>query len=170
MKTTDSNTKKLVVTAMLTAFCCVATMVVRIPSPTGGYLNMGDAVIILSALLLGPWMGAVVGGVGAAAADLLAAYAVYVPGTLVIKALMGIALGLIHRKKGAVSAVVGAIVAEIIMVGGYYVYTAVFLGVGFAGALPEIPGNCMQGAFGVIAGCLLYFALRKVPGIRTLEA
>ena len=153
---------------MLTAFCCMATMVVRIPSPTGGYLNMGDAVIILSALLLGPWMGAVVGGVGAAAADLLAGYAVYVPGTLVIKALMGIALGMIHRKKGAASAVIGAVIAEIIMVGGYYVYTAAFLGVGFAGALPEIPGNCMQGIFGVIAGCLLYFALRKVPGIREI--
>lgn len=170
MKIADNHTKRLVITAMLTAFCCVATMVVRIPSPTGGYLNMGDAVIILSALLLGPWMGAVVGGVGAAAADFLAGYAAYVPGTLVIKALMGLALGLIHRKKGAASAVAGAIVAEVIMVGGYYAYTATFLGMGFAGALPEIAGNCVQGAFGVIAGCLLYFALRKVPGIRTLEA
>jgi len=169
MKTREVQTRRLVIAAMLTAFCCVATMVVRIPSPTGGYLNMGDAVIILSALLLGPWTGAVVGGVGAAAADLLSGYAVYVPGTLVIKALMGITLGVIHRRKGAASAVISAVVAEIIMVGGYYVYTAAFLGVGFAGALPEIPGNCMQGIFGVIAGCLLYFALRKVPGIRTLE-
>ena len=79
---------RLVMTGVLMALACVATMVIQIPSPTHGYMNLGDCVVLLSGCLLGPVYGAVAGGVGSALADLLSGYAVYVPGTLVIKAVM----------------------------------------------------------------------------------
>ena len=49
--------------------CCVATMVVQIPLPTG-YVNIGDCFVIISGFLLGP----VYGGFAAAAS---------IPGNLV---------------------------------------------------------------------------------------
>ena len=45
MKTT---TQKIIFSAMLAALTCVATMVIKIPSPLSGYLNLGDCIVLLS--------------------------------------------------------------------------------------------------------------------------
>ena len=96
---TDSlhKVKLLVMTGVFAAMACAATMVLVVPSPTGGYMNLGDTIVLLGAYLLGPVYGAIAGGVGSAMADLLAGYAMYVPATLIIKALMGLAAGLLYR-------------------------------------------------------------------------
>ena len=73
----QDRTRMLVQAGALAALSCAATMVLRIPSPTGGYLNLGDAVVLLGAYLLGPAWGALAGGIGPALADLLAGYAAY---------------------------------------------------------------------------------------------
>lgn len=165
------NTKllKLVLTALFTALCCVATMIIRIPSPTGGYINAGDALVLLSAFLLGPVWGAVAAGLGCCLADALAGYMVYVPATFIIKFLMALVAALLFKKLGekrpALGVVTGGIVAEIIMIVGYFVFTALVLGMGW-GALPEVPGNCVQGVFGVIASSILYAALHRVPYVK----
>jgi len=44
------------------------------PSPTGGYTHVGDAVIFIASLMLGPKLGALVGAVGAVAADFYVGY------------------------------------------------------------------------------------------------
>lgn len=54
----DNTIKKLVFAALFAALSCAATMVIRIPTPIGGYIHAGDAVVLLSAFLLGPWWGA----------------------------------------------------------------------------------------------------------------
>ena len=46
-------TTEFLATALLAALSCVATLVIRIPSPTGGYMNLGDTVVLLGAYLLG---------------------------------------------------------------------------------------------------------------------
>lgn len=61
------------------ALTCVLTMAVRIPSPTKGYLNLGDCAVLFSGWLLGPIYGTVAGGVGSALADLLAGYPIIFP-------------------------------------------------------------------------------------------
>ena len=43
-----SSTKKIVIAALLAALTCVATMIIKIPSPLKGYLNLGDCVVLLS--------------------------------------------------------------------------------------------------------------------------
>ena len=68
---TAGRVKQLALTGLFAALGCVATMVLQIPSPTGGYLNLGDTVVVLGAWILGPVYGAVAGGVGPAMADLL---------------------------------------------------------------------------------------------------
>ena len=49
----NQKLRNLVYTAMLMALCCVATLVIKIPTVTGGYLNAGDIVVVLAALLAG---------------------------------------------------------------------------------------------------------------------
>ena len=70
---------KLVICGMFAAITCVATMVIQIPSPMSGYINLGDCVVLLGAFLLGPVYGAVAGGVGSMLADLISGYVIYVP-------------------------------------------------------------------------------------------
>jgi hypothetical protein len=89
-----NKTQKLVLAALLTALVTVATIAFQVPVPaTKGYINLGDTVIFLAALLLGPRYGAIAGGVGSALADLLSPYAAWAPFTLVIKGLEGFIVG-----------------------------------------------------------------------------
>ena len=100
-------------------------------------------------------------------ADILLSYAHYAPGTLVIKFVMGAAAGLIfktlrgehHSRTLAAQAVSGA-VAEIIMVLGYFGYASLLLGKGLAAAA-SIPGNVVQGLFGLIAATVVYLVLER---------
>ncbi|MEF9971735.1 MAG: ECF transporter S component [Oscillospiraceae bacterium] len=166
-----ANTKirKLVWAALFTALTTVATMVIQVPSPTGGYINAGDALVILGAFFLGPVWGALAAGLGSALADVFAGYILYAPATLIIKGLMALTAGAILRsaqkKNHLAFAVLGSISAEAIMIFGYFLFTATFLGVGM-GALAEIPGNCVQAVFGATAGTALFFALSRIPYVK----
>ncbi|MBR2743582.1 MAG: ECF transporter S component [Clostridia bacterium] len=166
----DLHIKRIIMVSLFAALTCVATMVIRIPSPTGGYINPGDAVVLLSSFLLGPFWGAAAAAIGSSMADLFSGYAIYAPATFIIKGLMALAAGTIAlgmRNKRNVAVLIGGIVAEAIMIAGYLVFTAFVLGLG-AGALAEVLSNVMQGVFGVIAGGALYGALLKIPYVGKL--
>lgn len=160
----DTNVKKLVYSALFAALCCVATMVIRIPTPTGGYVNAGDAVVLLAAFALGPVWGACAAGLGSALADIISAYALYAPGTFVIKALIALIAAFILKhfpeNRLGVGAVVAGVVAELWMVLGYFLYESLILGYGMA-ALAGVPGNLAQAVFGCAAGAALFVALKK---------
>ena len=165
--TNASRIRLLVMTGLFAALGCVATMVLQVPSPTGGYMNLGDTVVILGAYLLGPVWGAVAGGVGPALADLLSGYPMYVPATLVIKAVMGVVAAVLYRalgKKGW-GVPVCAVAAEIPMVVGYWLFDG-FLAGSLAGSAAGIPSNLVQAAFGIAASTLLALARRKSSYVR----
>ena len=157
------SVRMLVLTALFTALGYVATRLLIVPSPTGGYMNLGDAVVLLGAYLLGPVYGAIAGGLGPALADLLSGYPAWVPGTLVIKALMGLTAALLYRALGKKlwAPVVGGIAAEAIMVVGYWLYDGLFIVNSLAGGAAGIPSNLVQAAFGLVVSTLLVTALRK---------
>ena len=71
----DTRIKTLVFAALLAALVCVATMVIQIPSPANGYVNLGDCFVLLSGWLLGPLHGAAAAGIGSMMADLFLGYA-----------------------------------------------------------------------------------------------
>ena len=166
----DKTIKKLVFAALFAALSCVATMVIRIPTPIGGYIHAGDAVVLLSAFLLGPWWGAAAAGLGSGLAYLLAGYGQFVPGTFAIKFIVALLGGLLLNCKFIrslpVRAIVAGLVGEIFMVLGYLAYEALILGYG-AAAVGGVPMNCIQGAFGVIAGTALFLALSKTKYFET---
>lgn len=59
------TTREIVLTALFAALACVATMVIRIPTPaTSGYIHPGDAIVILCGLILGPRYGFLAAGLG----------------------------------------------------------------------------------------------------------
>ena len=163
MKT--QSIRKMVFAALMAALVCVATMVVEIPSPTNGYVNLGDCFVLLSAWLLGPWYGAAAAGIGSMLTDLFMGYAYYAPGTLVIKGLMGLCAALLYRAlhktapKGAL--ILSSVVAEVIMVVGYFVYAAFFLSYGLVAGAAGIPGNLVQAVVGIAAAIVLMSALRR---------
>lgn len=169
--------RRLVMTALFAALGCVATMMLQVPSPTGGYMNLGDAVVILGAFLLGPVYGAAAGGLGPAMADLLSGYAMYVPGTLVIKAVMALTAAGLFRGLGkrGWSLPFCAVAAEVPMVVGYWLFDALltFLssqGMAFtlclAGSAAGIPSNLVQAVFGAAASTLLAAALHRSAYVR----
>ena len=155
------NTKKFTLTAMFTAFVCVATMVIYIPAPNG-YINMGDAVLLLSAFLLGPVSGAICGGLGSCLADIFLSFPAYAPATFIIKFLMGYTAGVIVRKKSSfLFTVIASLVTEIIMVLGYFLFEAFVLDLGVSVFFVSIPGNLMQSLGGIIISVLLFSVLKK---------
>lgn len=168
------QTRMLVMTGLFAALGCVATLLLQVPSPTGGYLNLGDTVVILGAYLLGPAFGAVAGGVGPALADLLSGYAVYVPATLVIKAAMGLLAASLYRAAGKRGMVLCGAAAEAVMVTGYWLFDGLLafsagggsLGICLTGSAAGIPGNLAQAVFGIAASTLLALALRKSRYVR----
>ncbi len=158
-----SATLKICITALFAALICVATMVIRIPSPLGGYINFGDCIILVGAWVLGPVGGFAAGAVGSGLADLFSGYAAYVPGTFVIKGLMALAAALIVKLVPLkISRIISAVIAEIIMIGGYYVFEAFIMGFGAEATLANVPYNGIQGLLGIIGGILLYTVVSKI--------
>ena len=49
-------------TAVCMALTCIATMLIQIPIPLG-YAHLGDSVILITAYLFGPVVGALAGGI-----------------------------------------------------------------------------------------------------------
>lgn len=163
---------KSVLAAMFAALTYVATTVVQIAIPaTGGYINFGDCIVLLGGFILDPVYGALAGGIGSALADILSGYAVYAIGTFIIKAAMAAVAAILYRnlrKKIKLSTVISAIVGEIIMVAGYFIYESVFLKYGLAAA-GAIAGNSIQAVAGAVSSVLLYKALYAVPQIKNIS-
>ena len=146
---TDKKLHRLVLAALFTALTTVMTMVIQVPSPMQGYVNLGDCGVLLSAWVLGPAWGGAAAGIGSMLADLLSGYAHYAPGTLVIKTCMAVAAALILRAFQA-GQLAGGAAAGTIMVMGYFGYAGLLLGNGLSAAA-SIPGNIVQAVFGLVA-------------------
>ena len=153
-----SKTKRIVITALMAAMVCVATMIIKIPSPMKGYLNIGDCIVLLCGWLLAPGYGFVAAGLGSALADMFSGYLTYAPATFLIKGSMALiafaCFKLMNKRIGRLpSQIIGAVLAEIVMVLGYYVFEGFLYG--FIPSAVNIPANAVQGAAGLILGIIL---------------
>ena len=72
---TNQNIKKLVVAALLTARTGIATMIIKFPTPTFGYIHLGDGFVLLCGVVLGPVGGALAAGIGSMFSDIFSGYA-----------------------------------------------------------------------------------------------
>lgn len=169
-------TRELVRGALLIALVAVVTRVIQVPTPaTEGYINVGDAVIVAGALLLGGRMGGLAGGIGSALADLTGGYTHWAPFTLVIKGLEGVLIGWLawrlrpdlHRPLGLVLGTAISSLGVAWMVFGYF--GVEYLLYSPAPALANLPGNLAQAAAGVLCGVPLAAALQARFGQKSLD-
>lgn len=161
----------LALLAIMTALATVMTLVIQIPYPgTTGYFNLGDTMVMLGGLLLGPFGGFFAGGVGSALADLISGYTFYVPITLIAKGLEGMAVGFFSFKvrshvRWSKWDVVGVLVGAVFMLTGYFVAQAIFFGLPFALGelvLVNLPQIAIGGTVALIIGPSIRSYIRTV--------
>lgn len=158
------KTKKMVVSAVFSALICVATMIISIPIPaTGGYINLGDCLVLLSGWLLGGAYGFAASAIGSMLADIFLSYTLYAPATFVIKGLMALCAYLVFRllpKLPRIAAYfLSALCAELIMVAGYFIYECFILRFGL-GAIPSVFSNMVQAAGGLIISVFIITVIK----------
>lgn len=92
------KTRELALAGLMCAMVLVITRAFVLPIPqTKGFFNLGEAGVYMAAVLFGPRVGALAGGIGSSLADLSLGYAQYAPFTLVIKGIEGALVGIIAR-------------------------------------------------------------------------
>lgn len=154
----NTKTKKTVIGALLAALICVATMIIKIPSPLKGYMNLGDCVVLLAGWMLSPAYGFLAAGIGSALADVFSGYVLYAPATFVIKGCMALiahcGYKMLHKAmKNMSSRAISGLMAEVAMVGGYYLFEGFLYG--WVPSLVNIPANAIQGVAGLVLGVVL---------------
>ena len=161
-----TNPLSLSITAIFAALACVITMVIAFPIPaTNGFINIGDAVVMLTGLIFGPIIGGIAGGMGSALADIFLGYTNYALATLIIKGLEGFIVGLIANPKENYSKpnirdIIAVIIGGLIMAFGYFIFEAIFYG-GLAAMYELILNGVIQFGLGALIALLLMFGMRK---------
>ena len=144
---TKQSTRYLVLTALFAAAVAATTayiLHIPLPTPTGGYVHVGDALIYLAATLLPlPWAMAA-GAVGGAVADLLSGAAQWALPTFIIKML--ICLPFTSRR----SSILGVQNSVAVVVAGLlsptlYGFVNVFFAQNWAAYAPQFIGTLIQG-------------------------
>ena len=138
---------------ILTALVFVVTAYLHIPT-INGYIHIGDGVIYLAACIL-PWQYAIaVGAGGAFLADCLSGFAVWAPGSVVIKS----ATALLFSNKGnrimSLRNWLALLPAAVVCAGGYYLYEAFLYG-NFISPIAGIPASLTQS----VASAALFIAI-----------
>ena len=159
-----STTEKIVISAMFASLICVATMVIKIPSPLHGYINLGDAFVLLAGWCISPLYAFLAAGIGSGLADLLSGYALYAPATFLIKGIMAIiafyGFKVISSKANKIiSRITSGVMAEVFMILGYFSFEGILYG--FVPSIVNIPPNAVQGLAGIIIGVILVNIFNK---------
>lgn len=163
----SSKTKarsKLRLTALCGIFAALVFIGTQIRIPTAiGYINLGDGVILIASYFIGP-AAFFPGAIGSALSDLIAGYPMYIAPSFLIKGLMGLAAALImnvsHGKKAALGFVIrlaACLGAELIMVGGYFVFEALYYDV--AAAAGSVVFNLIQAGAAIVIAIPLTYAI-----------
>ena len=164
--------------AMFTALVFVITQFAWVPISVvpGQRFDAGDIIIFIAAWTFGPLVGGFAGGVGSSLSDALVGGAPYWPFTLVIKGLEGTIAGLVYQRTSGSRLKFSWLLASLIMVGGYFITNAEFIGLivgvnstlnpGLIGGLVEVPFDIVQvAAGGIIARPVSRYLKKALPSI-----
>jgi uncharacterized membrane protein len=161
-ETSRFTTRELAAMAIMGALTTVVTMIALPFAPTGGFFNLGDAIVVTTAMIFGPIVGAVAGGVGSGLADILLGYGAFAPYTLVIKGVEGFVVGYIvgnSENPSKTKLIIAWIAGGICIVAGYWIAEAFIMGLGVAAANAEIIINIPQ-AIGSVVGIPVSMAVK----------
>lgn len=136
----------------------VATMIIPIPVPGGGFFNFGDVMIVFIGLYAGSKAGAIAGGIGSAIADLLL-FPLFAPITLIVKGLEGLICGLAHQRSGLWQ-IIFPLAGSAVIVLGYFIGEWSLPQLGKAVAIADLPVNIVQASVGFLGGRALFEAAK----------
>ena len=146
---------------ILTALVLLATLI-KMPFPVPqGYVHLGDGVIFVAAMILGPF-AAIPAALGSGLADMVAGYPTYIIATVLIKGGMGLFAGALLKRinlRRVLPQILIFFVAEVFMVGGYFAFEYLVFDLGVATA--NIVYNAFQGIAGVVIGTVCIPAILR---------
>ncbi len=99
----NDNVKKLTLAGLMAALCYVGYAVFPAINASGTKVHLGNAFVVLGALLLGGVYGGLAGAIGLSIADILSGYASSAPRTFITKLVIGLVVGLIAHKIAKIS-------------------------------------------------------------------
>lgn len=151
----QTKTKRIVLAALMASLTYVATIIIKIPSPLKGYLNLGDCLVLVTGWILPPMYSFLAAGLGSALADVFSGYIIYAPATFFIKGTMAVIawkcfVWLRKKLKLFPSRVISGIASELVMILGYFLFEGFLYG--FIPSLVNIPANGIQGVAGLLIG------------------
>ncbi len=162
----NHSIRKLVYSALFSSLVFIGTQFIKFPLVIG-YLNIGDCFVLLLGWIVGGVWGMICASIGAGLADLLSGFAVYIPITVIVKAIMALIAFLgykvVSNKNKQIliaSYIISGIIAELIMVLGYYLFEGFLYG--FATATVALIGNLIQGAISLSLGIIIIIALESM--------
>ena len=152
--------KNIVLAALFAAVIYVFTAFLHIPSHTG-YTHVGDAFVYLAACFLPAPYAVGAGAVGAALADGLSGYAMWVLPSVVIKSLTALCFTGKASKILCKRNIFALIPSFVLCAGGYYL-SEVIITQNWVAPLAGIPGYCIQVAMSAALFILLGLALDRM--------
>ena len=160
----NKTIKHLTYSAILAALIFLSTAYLAMPLPVLGYVHLGDGFILLAAAILPtPYaVGAAV--IGAGAADIVSGYAIYLPATVIIKAITAMLVSSKDKKMISVRNLTALIPAVLVCCGGYYLYESLIYK-SFVSPIASVPFNLVQSALGGIIFVLLGVLIDKNHGL-----
>lgn len=158
--------KLLVLTGLFTAIIYVLTAYLHVPT-IKGYVHIGDGIIFLAASILPAPYAVFAGAIGGALADGLTGFYIWMPATIIIKALT--ALFFTNKKATIINVrnILGIVPSLILCVVGYSLYEGIFMteklswGAITAGFV-QTPFYCIQIAVSSVLYIAVGIALDKI--------
>lgn len=157
------NNKKIrlmCITGVFVALVFVVTAYLHIPT-ANGYIHIGDGFIYLAACLLPSPYALFVGAVGALLADCLTGYAIWAPGSVLIKAVTALLFSSKGKRIVSFRNLMALIPATVACAGGYYLYESLIYR-NFISPLAGIPASLTQALGSAIIFVLAGLAIDKM--------
>ena len=158
--------RKLALSAVFIVVVFVFTLLIVIPIPaTQGYFNIGEVGVYLAALIGGPFVGAIAGGIGSMFVDLISA-PIYAPATLIVKGIEGYVVGVLFKKLKEsiknvnIRASLSCAIGGVFMIVGYFLYETYLTNMVYA--LFEVPYNILQVVVGILVAVPVYVGLQRM--------
>ena len=164
--------RSIVLVALFAALTFLGTTI-KIPIPSGGFIHLGNSILLLAILLIGYKKGALAGGLGFAIFDLLNGFAIEAPYFILESFIVGGAAALTMRvfnnKINSIAKILVVAIAtgimKIIMTQLKNTLILMFTGsdfsIAFVAALTKLPSTLINVFSTIIIVTTIYFPLKK---------
>ncbi|MGN0624079.1 MAG: TIGR04002 family protein [Oscillospiraceae bacterium] len=163
---TDNKIKLLAVSGLFAALIYVVTAYIHIPTGVG-YTHPGDGLIYLAASILPLPYAVAASAIGGALADGLTGFAIWMPATIVIKAVTALFFSNKKEKIISVRNIIGIIPSLILCVVGYSLYEGIVMSdsvskAAIAAAFGQTPFYCVQVGISTVLFVALGLAFDRI--------